>query len=83
MKILLENGADVNAYGEMGNALQIASLWGRENIVSMLVKNGAVIPEGENETEEELKASEEGSEWDNRRIRKLGELISRSARTTR
>jgi ankyrin repeat protein len=42
VRLLLENGADVNAQGgEYGNALQAASHQGHDKIVQMLLENGA------------------------------------------
>ena len=44
MKLLIEHGADVNARGgEYGNALQIASYKGHEEIAKLLMENGARI----------------------------------------
>ena len=44
MKMLLENGAEVNAEGgEYGNALQAASYGGNEAIVKLLLENGAEV----------------------------------------
>ena len=44
VKVLLENGAEVNAIGgEYGNALQAASLRGDEVIVELLLENGAKV----------------------------------------
>jgi len=41
-KLLIENGADVNAQGgKYGNALQISLLQGRKAITKLLIKNGA------------------------------------------
>ena len=44
MKLLLENGAEVNAEGgTLGNALQAASYSGSEAIVKLLLENGAEV----------------------------------------
>jgi ankyrin repeat protein len=44
VKLLLENGAEVNAEGgEYGNALQAASFRGNEAIVKLLLENGAEV----------------------------------------
>ena len=44
MKLLLENGAEVNAEGgEYGSALQAASFGGEQAIVKLLLKNGAEV----------------------------------------
>jgi ankyrin repeat protein len=44
VKLLLENGAEVNAEGgEYGNALQAASFGGNEAIVKLLLENGAEV----------------------------------------
>ena len=43
VKLLLENGAEVNAEGEYGNALKAASFAGDEAIVKLLLKNGAEV----------------------------------------
>ncbi len=37
VQILLNKGADVNAQGKYGNALQAASLHGRDQVVQMLL----------------------------------------------
>ena len=44
VRLLLENGAEVDAMGgEYGYALQAASLHGNEVIVRLLLKNGADV----------------------------------------
>jgi ankyrin repeat protein len=44
VKLLLENGAEVNAEGgKYGNALQAASFRGNEAIVKLLLENGAEV----------------------------------------
>jgi ankyrin repeat protein len=44
VKLLLENGAEVNAKGgKYGNALQAASLKDNEAIVKLLLENGAEV----------------------------------------
>jgi ankyrin repeat protein len=44
VKLLLENGAEVNAEGgEYGNALQAASYRGNKAIVKLLLENGAEV----------------------------------------
>ena len=44
MKLLLDNGAEVNAEGGIyGNALQAASYSGKETIVKLLLENGAEV----------------------------------------
>jgi ankyrin repeat protein len=44
VKLLLENGAEVNAKGGLyGNALQAASYGGNEAIVKLLLENGAEV----------------------------------------
>ncbi|KAG8798956.1 hypothetical protein FRC18_008497 [Serendipita sp. 400] len=44
VRLLLENGADVNKQGgEYGNALYAASIRGREQIVRILLDNGADV----------------------------------------
>ncbi|KDR77836.1 hypothetical protein GALMADRAFT_65679, partial [Galerina marginata CBS 339.88] len=44
VKVLLENGAEVNAQGGFyGNALQVASYGGHKGIVKMLLENGAEV----------------------------------------
>ena len=44
MKLLVENGAEVNAEGgKYGNALQAALIRGHEAIVKLLVENGAKV----------------------------------------
>ena len=45
VKLLLENGAEVNANlkGEYGNTLQAASYEGHEAIVKLLLENEAVV----------------------------------------
>jgi ankyrin repeat protein len=56
VRLLVENGADVNAVGNFGSALQAASLWAKwandsledyREIVEILLENGA---HGENAT---------------------------------
>jgi ankyrin repeat protein len=47
VKLLLENGAEVNAKGgEYGNALQAASFRGNEAIVKLLLENALWDPWG-------------------------------------
>ena len=44
MQLLLENGADVNAFrGRYDNALRAAINWRREEVVKLLLKNGANV----------------------------------------
>ena len=43
VKMLLESGADINAPGYIGNALQLASKNGYEKIVEVLLINGADV----------------------------------------
>jgi len=44
VRLLLENGADVNAQsGEYGNSLCAASYWGRDQTVQKLLENGADV----------------------------------------
>ena len=46
VKLLLENGAEVNAEGgEYRNALQAASYQGNDAIVKLLLENGAEVNE--------------------------------------
>ena len=46
VKLLIENGADVNAKGgKYGNALQAASYYGYKSIVRLLLENGAEVKE--------------------------------------
>jgi ankyrin repeat domain-containing protein 50 len=42
VQLLLEKGADVNAQGEYGNALQAALAKVQNQIVQLLLKKGAV-----------------------------------------
>jgi hypothetical protein len=48
VRLLLENGADINAQGPYGNALRAASIGGHDDIVQLLLEKGADIkaPEG-------------------------------------
>jgi ankyrin repeat protein len=43
VKLLLEKGADVNAQGGYGNALQAASVGGHEGIMKLLLEKGADV----------------------------------------
>jgi ankyrin repeat protein len=44
IKLLLSKGADINAQSrDYGNALQVASIKGREKVVELLLSGGAVI----------------------------------------
>jgi ankyrin repeat protein len=44
VRILIENGADVNIVGgKYGTALQAAAMLGRESIVRLLIDNGAEV----------------------------------------
>ena len=64
VEVLLDNGADVNAYNNYGNtALMMASENGHIEIVEMLLKKGADLDAKNNDGETALKtASEKGHE---------------------
>ena len=54
VKLLLDEGADVNAVGGTSkrSAVELAFRKGHENIVNMLLAHGAVMPEGGIESSE-------------------------------
>ena len=44
VRLLLEKGADVNAQGKYGSALQIALRCGHDEVVQLLLEKGAKWP---------------------------------------